>query len=161
MRFKKITFVLSTLLTIAAILFVVEAQNRSGGGANALLGTWKVRLTPSAQPQFDELMTFAAGGGIVESNNYPFYQLGLSAGPGQGTWSYEGEHTFAFTFYKFLYAPNGQAAGTLKASGTLTYSPEDDSWSGPAAVSICDNQGSNCNQIDTTGGQATRITAGS
>lgn len=163
MKYKKFMFVLSVLFTLAAILVVAHAQNKSGSGANALLGTWKVRLTPVAppQPQFDELITFSPGGGIVESNNYPFFQLQLTAGPGQGAWSYDGEQTFSFTFYKFLYAPGGQAAGTLKASGTITYSGADDTWSGPAEVSICDNQGNNCNPIGTTDGQATRLTAGS
>ena len=66
MKYKKFMFILSALFTMATILVVVEAQNKSGNGANALLGTWKVRLTPIAppQPEFDELMTFSPGGGI-------------------------------------------------------------------------------------------------
>ncbi len=152
------TFFIAALLT--ALFIVVNAQNQ-GAGSNALVGSWKVRLIPTnpPQPQFDELMTFSPGGGIVESNNYPFFQLGLTAGPGQGTWSHAGNRSFPFTFIKFLYAPTGQSAGTLKVVGVITYSPSTDTWSGPANVSICDNQAENCFLIGVTEGQATRILA--
>ncbi len=160
MKIKKTMFTFLAVGLVAVLLIAANAQNQGGG--NALEGSWKVRLTPSSgQPQFDELMTFGAGGGIIESNNYPFYQLGLTAGIGQGTWSYAGRQRFPFTFIKFLFAPDGQAAGTLKVSGTITYSRTDDTWSGPATVAICDNQANNCQTIDVTDGEATRIVAGS
>ena len=131
-----------------------------GKGARSIEGSWLVRLTPaSPTPPFDELITFGAGGGITESNNFPFFTLGLSAGPGHGNWRYEGGQVFRFTFLKLLYLPTGQAAGTLKASGAVTYSSAFDTWSGPANVSICDNQGNNCDQIDVTMGEATRISS--
>jgi hypothetical protein len=162
MKIKKITF---AFVVAAVVTIGLLAGNHSfasqGAGAKALEGSWKVRLTPSApQAQFDELMTFSAGGGIVESNNYPFFQLGLTAGIGQGTWSYAGRQSFPFTFIKFLYTPTGQAAGTLKVTGVIIYSPSDDTWSGPATVAICDTTANNCNTIDVTNGQATRIVAG-
>lgn len=162
MKIKKIKFTFLAIVILTALLITVYAQN-SGAGANALVGSWKVRLTPvdPPQPQFDEFMTFSPGGGIVESNNYPFFLQNLSAGPGQGSWSYAGRQSFPFTFIKFLYAPTGQAAGTLKVVGTITYSSRNDTWSGPATVSICDNQAENCFPIGTTDGQATRIVAGS
>lgn len=151
------------IIVILTMLFIsVNAQNQ-GAGSNALVGSWKVRLTPidPPQPQFDELMTFTQGGGIVESNNFPFFQMGLTAGPGQGTWNYRGKQTFQFTFIKFLYTPAGPAVGTLKVAGTITYSSGNDTWSGPATVSICNNQAEECDSIGTTNGEATRIVAGS
>lgn len=160
MKTKKIKFTCSAVVILTALIVTVYAQN-SGAGANALVGSWQVRLTPPApQPQFDEMMTFTPGGGIVESNNFPFFTMGLTAGPGQGTWSYEGKQNFPFTFIKFLYTTTGQAAGTLKVVGTITYSPANDTWSGPATVSLCDDQANNCVSIGTTEGQATRIIAG-
>jgi hypothetical protein len=160
MKTRKIMLACLIAVLLLTLQIAVHAQNQ-GSGSNALLGSWKVRLTPGlGQPQFDELMTFSDGGGIVESNNYPFFQLGLTAGPGQGTWSYAGRQRFPFTFIKFLFTPQGQAAGTLKVTGTITYSPSDDTWSGPATVAICDNQANNCNTIDATNGHATRIVAG-
>lgn len=141
--------------------FAVQNSASQGKGARSLEGSWLVRLTPlSGGAQFDEFMTFSTGGGIVESNNFAFHTIGLVAGPGHGTWSHNGDQTFAFTFIKFLYLPTGQAAGTLKVSGTLNYNTLGDTWSGPGTVAICDNQGNNCNTIDVTNGAATRITAG-
>ncbi len=160
MKIKKIMFTCLVAALLSAFLIPANAQNQNSDG-DALLGSWKVRLTPSSpQPQFDEIMTFSAGGGIVESNNFPFFQLGLTAGAGHGTWSQTGRRRFAFTFIKFLFTPQGAAAGTLKAAGTLTYSRSKDTWNGPATVSICDSMANNCNTIDVTNGQATRIVAG-
>ena len=162
MRSRFITLMVVPVVVIAAGLFLAVHNSASQGkGARSLEGSWIVRLTPtSSTPPFDEFMTFAAGGGIVESNNFPFHLMGLSAGPGHGTWSYAGDHTFQFAFLKFLFLPNGQASGTLKASGTISYSVVSDTWSGPATVAICDNQGGNCNTIDITNGAATRIASG-
>ncbi len=145
-------------LLIASTAVTMSSTANDGKGARALEGSWQVRLTPtSGSPPFDEYMTFTSGGGIIESNNFPFYQSGLTAGPGHGTWQHNGEHQFAFAFRKFLFTPAGQSVGTLKAAGVLTYSTSTDSWSGPANVSICDNFGENCNLIDVTNGDAVRM----
>ena len=161
MRNRFSILMVAAVVTAVGLFWAVNNSASQGKGARSLEGSWLVRLTPtSTTPPFDEFMTFAAGGGIVESNNFPFYLLGLSSGPGHGTWSHSGDHTFQFTFLKFLFLPNGQASGTLKASGTLSYSTLTDTWSGPATVAICDNQGANCNTIDVTNGAATRIAAG-
>ena len=148
-------------VTIMALSIVVNTAQNNRGGENALLGSWKVRLTPvnPPQPQFDELITFTPGGGIVESNNYPFFQMGLTAGPGHGTWDFSGHRSFKFTFIKILYTQGGAAAGTLKATREIVYSQSDDTWAGPATVSICNAQVENCSVIGTTEGQATRIGA--
>lgn len=160
MKAKKIIITCLVAGLLTALFIVVSAQN-PGGGNTALLGTWKVRLTPgSPQAQFDELITFSPGGGMVESNNYPFFQLGMSASAGHGNWEFTGFNRYRFTFIKFLYTTGGQANGTLKVSGTINYSNLEDSWKGPATVSICDNQANNCNVIDVTNGHATRVFAG-
>ncbi|MBA2334491.1 MAG: hypothetical protein ACR2M8_11400 [Pyrinomonadaceae bacterium] len=164
MRFRKLTLA-AGIAAIVTFGFLSGASSSAseGAGARALEGSWQVSLTPTYDPNvtgFNEMMTFGAGGAIVESNNYPFHLLGLTAGPGHGTWRYAGARNFPFTFIKFLFATNGQAAGTLKVSGTITYSHTDDTWSGPATVAICDTAANNCTVIDITNGQAKRIAAG-
>ena len=61
------------------------------------------QVTPDqpGPPPFDEMMTFAEGGGaVVESNNlFP----AAGAAPGHGSWESDGRTTFAFTFIKFLF----------------------------------------------------------
>lgn len=165
MKIRSCMLVTIGVAALAGAFFVgdgTSASGMKGAGANALLGSWKVHLTPidPPQPEFEEMMTFTSGGGIVESNTFPFFLQNLTAGPGQGTWQYSGNQTFPFTFAKFLYAPNGAAVGTLKVQGTITYSNASDTWSGPAVVSVCDVQINNCNPIGTTQGNATRIAAG-
>ena len=156
------TCVVAALLT--ALLIPVNAQIQDGGNnaprGDALLGTWKIRITPNTLPPLDEFMTFSAGGGIVESNNFAFFQIGLAAGPGHGTWRYAGRNRFPFTFIKFLFTPEGAAAGTLKVTSVITYSPRNDTWSSEATVVTCDTMVNNCMPLDTTIGQATRIVAG-
>lgn len=147
-------------LAITAVLFSNLTSASEGEGSRALEGTWSVRLTPrSGTPQFDEFMTFTSGGGIVESNNYPFFLMGMTAGPGHGTWEHAGGHSFSFAFSKFLFLQSGQSVGTLKAAGVISYSPESGTWAGPAEVSICDNAGQNCSLIDITDGAAVSFPA--
>ena len=162
MRTRSRVFIVAIAIMITVSIFVaVHTSSSQGKGSRSVEGSWLVRLTPTSNtPPFDEFMTFSAGGGIVESNNFPFHTMGLSAGPGHGTWSYSGDHTVKFAFLKFLFLPSGQAAGSLKASGTINYTVANDTWSGPATVAICDSQGNNCNAIDGTNGAATRIVAG-
>lgn len=167
MKIKKImfTFVIAALLT-TAFLIPVNAQIQDGGNnvprADALLGTWKVRVagTQTTLPPLDEFMTFSAGGGVVESNNFPFVQIGLAAGPGHGTWRYAGRNRFPFTFIKFLFTPKGEPAGTLKVTSVIHYSPSSDTWSSQATVVTCDTNVNNCMPLEITQGHATRIVAG-
>ena len=159
------TCLVAALLT--TLLIAVNAQNprifnapNQDSGGNPLLGSWKVRIIPSSLPPLDELMTFSAGGGIVESNNFAIFQIGLAAGPGHGTWRYAGRNRFPFTFIKFLFTPEGAAAGTLKVTSVITYSPVNDTWRSQATVVTCDTMVNNCMPLDITNGHATRIVAG-
>ena len=134
-----------------------------GDGPHAIEGSWQVVVSPTGLPQFNELITFTpdGGGGIIETNNFPFFTQNLTAGPGHGTWSSAPHHQFVFTFYKFLFdLSTGNAAGTLKVIGTINYSHHDDTWTSPADEFVCDNQGQNCFQIGHTESSATRIHAG-
>jgi hypothetical protein len=161
---SKITYVIAGLL---AAVFISAATPASAGNETitpqapcpAILGSWQV-VVSSGLPPFNELITFSSDGGIVEANNFPFYTLGLSAGPGHGTWDCGPHQQVVFTFYKLLFDPTGAAAGTLKVVGTINYSHHTDTWTSPADISICDNQGQNCFQIDHTESSASRIHAG-
>ena len=160
MRTERVVLAGLVVVIISAVLFAVNAERNENAGENALVGSWKVRVNAVTGPpaHFDELITFSPGGGILESNNFPFFQSGLTASAGHGTWHYTGKQTFSFTFVKFLYTTTGQSAGTLKVVGTITYTPGDDTWSGPATVSMC-NPADVCNLLGTTDGKATRIVA--
>lgn len=160
MRTERVILAGLVVVITSAVLFAVNAERNDGAGGNALVGSWKVRLNAVTGPpaQFDELITFSPGGGIVESNNFPFFQTGLTASTGHGTWRYTGKQSFSFTFEKFLYTTTGQSVGMLKVVGNITYTPGDDTWSGPATVSTC-NPADVCTLLGTTEGKATRIVA--
>ena len=161
---------LATAMLIACFATVLisaatPASAQSGtmipqGGCAAIQGSWQVVVTSMSSPPFNELITFSPGGGIVETNNFPFFILNLSASPGHGTWDCGAHQTAVFTFYKLLFDPTGAAAGTLKVVGTINYSHHTDTWTSPADISICDNQGQNCSLIDHTNSSASRIHAG-
>lgn len=156
MKNKKIMFAGLAAVLVAVFLIAVNAQNGQSGG-NALQGSWKVRLT-SAQPgppPFDGMMTFGAGGGLIESNNL-FPAAGAS--PGHGAWQHNGGREFAFTYIKFLFNPQThQYTGTIKISGTI-YDVRHNTWQGTAYVEISDPAG-NVVQTGYTTGTATRINA--
>jgi len=148
---------ISVLITTGFLLrSQIDASERRAK-RKALEGSWSVKITPNSPTlPFDEFMTFDTGGGIVESNNFPFFALGLAAGPGHGVYEYDEHGRFKFTFTKFLFSPQGQPAGTLHVTGTILHSPTDDSWTGPALVEIFDPAGNGI-LTDTTNGTATRI----
>ena len=160
MPVKRFMLLFVTLSVVATAGFLLRGQidaSERGAIRKALEGSWSVRITPnSPTPPFDEFMTFDTGGGIVESNNFPFFALGLSAGAGHGVYKYDEHGPFRFTFAKFLFTPQGQPAGTLRATGTIDYSPSTDTWTGPALVEIFDPAG-NVILTDTSNGNATRI----
>lgn len=156
MKTKKIMFAGLAAVLIAAFLIAVNAQNGQSG-SNALLGSWKVRVTSfqPGPPPFDEMITFAEGGGLIESNNlFP----AAAASPGHGAWQHEGRREFSFTFIKFLYNPQThQYTGTIKVSGTI-YNVRHNTWQGTAFVEISDPAG-NVVQTGYTTAEATRINA--
>lgn len=171
MKLKNITIAVFVLIAALATFSIINIGSiaghaSEGKGARAIEGSWEVRLTTQAGNdliEFDELMTFTAGGGIVESNNYPFnlsQPFPLVAGPGHGSWRFAGARQFPFTFVKLLYTPAGDAAGTLRVTGIISYSPENDTWSGPGNVEICPIGAPQCFPSGVTNAVATRIVAG-
>ena len=160
MPIKKFILFFVTISVVVTAGFLLRSQIDASERRvirKALEGSWSVRITPnSPTPPFDEFMTFDAGGGIVESNNFPFFALGLAAGPGHGVYEYDEHGPFRFTFTKFLFTPQGQPAGTLRVTGTIAYSSSTDTWTSPGLVEIFDPAG-NIILTDTTNGSATRI----
>jgi hypothetical protein len=156
MKIKKIMLLCLVAGFFGANLFAANAQNSRG--SKTLLGSWTVRVTPDqpGPPPFDEMMTFAEGGGVVESNNL-FPAAGAS--PGHGSWDFEGRKTFTFTFIKFLFDPNtNQPTGKIKVKGTI-FNLSHNSWEGMASVEIFDPAG-NVVLTGSTTAQSTRIIAG-
>jgi hypothetical protein len=93
----------------AALTGVRSVQAASGGGGDAVVGTWVVTVTSAvnAQPPFTSIVAFGAGGSLVTSDNQ---------GPGNvslGAWEPEGDNGFRAIFESFAFDPSGKSFGAV------------------------------------------------
>jgi hypothetical protein len=143
MKIKQIIFTCLAAGLMAAFFTTVQAQNNSNG-SNALTGGWKVRVTSNdpGVPAFDELITFDAGGGLVETNNlFPNTFFNQNASPGHGSWRFDRRNKYSFTFIKLLFnLRTNEPIGTLTVRGVITLRTPS-MWEGPANVTIEDPNG--------------------
>ena len=99
-------------------------------------GSWMVNVTITSgppQPPFQALITYGAGGGLVETD--------LGNSPGHGAWVSTGANTFAFTFVNFTFDSKGNPTGTAKVREAATLSKGGDAYSGAGTVDQFDVNG--------------------
>jgi hypothetical protein len=129
--------VLLLLLTTA-----LNAQHTPPASSTHIEGTWLFNVTPddNTPPPFMSLMTFSAGGGLVETETDE--QI-----TGQGTWSQGGKDAISITLTQFEFAPSGDPTkppvwdGTYIAKGSLKYDHAKHQLSGAFTVSFYDTNG--------------------
>ena len=143
------------LLTAAApvaVAAVATGEARADdGGDKAFLGAWNALSTVSNGYSFRELVTFADGGVLTETNSFlhtasnlnfaPFgFNRVANASDGLGAWSRTGPNTAKAVFRKLMFDPaTGQNFGDLLVAGTLTSSG--DQFKGQWHVVIVDPAG--------------------
>ena len=107
---RVIGLALAIAITTAAGPVVADGMNFDSGQApSRLVGTWRVTTTPyicatgQLLPQFarPSLMTFGAGGTIVEGSANPDFQPGQRSS-GHGYWEREGRLAFHAVFEAFI-----------------------------------------------------------
>jgi hypothetical protein len=99
-------------------------------GAHGLEGAWIGSTNAgSSFPPFKALYTFAPGGGMVTSSSIDLSSRSLST-PGYGAWTRTAGRTFGFAFDAFVFDPQGNPAGVVKARATATLDTTGDAWSG-------------------------------
>ena len=94
-------------------------------------GSWMVTVTVTSgppQPPFQALITYGAGGGLVETDQ--------GNSPGHGAWVSTGANAFAFTFDS-----KGNPTGTVKVREAATLSKGGDAYSGAGTVDQFDVNG--------------------
>ncbi|MGH9408778.1 MAG: hypothetical protein ACRD1V_04925 [Vicinamibacterales bacterium] len=129
--FTRVGAALLLSLTIGAA--PAFAQPGPGGPGNPdVEGTWMFNVTPGGgfPPPFLAMITFGAGGGLVETETDA--QI-----TGQGTWQEKPGNTVSFTLVQFEFT-NGVWDGTFVATGTLKYDPAKRTLKGPFTVSFYD-----------------------
>lgn len=145
---------LGIIVTLLAAT-VASSQAPQSIGSRGLEGAWDIRVSSDSNsvPPFDEFITFAAGGGLTETNNA---FLPSQASPGHGSWAFANHGKFDFTFYKLLsLGPQGEFTGRLRVRGVIEMQGRN-AWRSTATVDFLDPAG-NVTLSDTTSAQATRI----
>ena len=113
-----------------------QAQlKRTQSNGNSVEGSWTVTVTrlnppPNVPPTFKSLMTFAAGGGLIETSN-----TGTTLrGPAHGVWERINGRSYATTMLFFRFNPQtGAFLGTQKVNRTMRLSQDGHTF---AAVSL-------------------------
>ena len=98
-------------------------------------GSWIITVKyddPTVAP-FHALITYSAGGGLVESDQ--------GNPPGHGAWVSTGANTFAFTFVTFLYDANRNPTGTMKVREAASLSEAGDAYTGAGTIDLFDVNG--------------------
>lgn len=90
-------------------------QDARGHHAKRILGTWAVEVTPAGEAPFQAMVTFSAGGGVVETES-------TTPGTGLGSWESRGGGRFAVTFQRFEFDAEGAPAGRVVVRTEVTVS---------------------------------------
>ena len=131
------------------------AQNTKEEGPE---GSWLVTYTITSGPPiptYQALITYAAGGGLVETE-----QLAANpqhpGSPAHGAWASNGARTFASTYVGFAFDGKGNLIGRGKVRETVTLDEAGDAYQGSGTLALFDLNG---NQLfsGTFTSHATRI----
>ena len=125
------TLLLAALLALAVPAATSARQSRSEnhGRSEQLLGTWNAQVTVNGQPAFPALLTFSAGGGVVETeSDVP--------GTAQGSWEKIGHHEYQVAFQSFTFTSTGQPGGHVIVRSQVTLS--NGTLSGPFKFDVFD-----------------------
>jgi hypothetical protein len=110
-----------------------QAQlKRTSSSANSVEGSWMITVNrvnppPGGPATFASLMTFAAGGGLVETSS-----TGTSRrGPAHGVWEHVSGRLYATTMVLFRFdASTGAFLGTQKINRTMRLSEDGQTFEG-------------------------------
>jgi len=139
--------------------FMPNAQAKDNNSSNAaILGTWRVNVTPKSFPPFQALITYTRGGGLLESNTF---LPPAAATTGHGTWVKTGGHEYVATFEKFL--ADNPVTPTLGDPGIFRVKEiiqvNGDTYTGAASAEFCDLSGTQCVLADCGKSIGTRLAA--
>lgn len=137
MNFRKFVATTSVITVLALGTFIgvrshvnaaAQNQGQQGGGlldviernrlAQELTGSWELNVVsapgPGAPPPFKALVTFAEGGGCVETILLP------PIVPAHGEWRKTGDKQYEFAVAHPLLDPTGALAATIRAKSKIT-----------------------------------------
>jgi len=124
---------LAALLSPSAAL----AQTTSGN-APGLQGGWKTTITLEGTAPFQGLVSFDAGGGLVDTQQI---DLSQQATPGIGSWVSTGGGAFALNFFKIASDNKGNLNFTVGFDITIQLSGDQNSFQGSGTFTVFNPNG--------------------
>ena len=124
-----------TLAVVAQIW--VPAQDDTGKGARALEGTWLNQTqilncqTGQVTQSFSKFTAFHMGGTANEASSSSLFRT-----TSFGNWEHTGPNSFRYGLQAFRFNPDGTAAGGFRAVWTVTYDPDNDTYTSTGAIQI-------------------------
>ena len=132
MRFRILLLAALLALAVPAATSARQSRSENHGRSGQILGTWNVQVTVNGQPTFPALLTFSAGGGVVETeSDVP--------GTSLGSWEKIGHHTYAVAFQSFTFTGTGQPSGHVIVRSQVTLN--NGALSGPFKFDVFDPAG--------------------
>jgi hypothetical protein len=134
-------------LVLASLIAVTIASGQDprpvGTVGGRLQGTWEMQITLTdcsghVIRSFPSLITFVAGGTIVESNAGTPQALKT---PGEGVWRHSTDSNYAFRFKFFTFNAQNVFTGWTIISGETTVDATGDANTGSATVEVYDPNG--------------------
>jgi hypothetical protein len=114
-RILLLAALLALALAVPAATSAKQGRSENHGRSARILGTWNVEVTVNGQPTFPALLTFSAGGGVVETESD-------APGTGQGSWEKIGHRQYRFAFQTFIFTDTGQPGGHVIVRSRATVS---------------------------------------
>jgi hypothetical protein len=107
---------IAALARAAPALAKEAATTAASLSASSVVGSWVATVHSPGSPVSFSLLTFDAGGGIVETDSTDESSSG-HASPGHGAWAGTGGNTFVIKVLKFAFDPSGHPVGYIEFAG--------------------------------------------
>ncbi len=135
-----------TALFIGLLSLSTFAFSQDGFNQPSIEGSWSAAVTIDQGPTIVALVTYAAGGGLTESDIlFPPSQVST----GHGSWS-GNRRVVTNTIVKLNFNAAGQFVGTIKVRERVVLSRDGDEYQGAGKAEIFDPQGNLVASINFT-----------
>ena len=104
----------------------------------SLEGAWRTTITLQGNSPFLGLITFATGGGLVDTQQI---DLNQQATPGIGSWTSTGSDTLALNFFKIASDAKGNLSFTVRFVITIQLTGDQNAFNGSGTFTVFDPNG--------------------
>lgn len=108
------------------------------GNTQSLGGGWRTTVTLQGNSPFLGLITFDAGGGLVDTQQIDLSQQGT---PGIGSWVSTGGGAFTLNFFKVASDAKGNLSFTVRFVITIQLSGDQNAFNGSGTFTVFDPNG--------------------